>query len=225
MKEMGRVILEMLIVAVVGLGFGLAANGIANTKKKPSGLHIGTDYFSVVNPAPKASPNSGEGPQPATLPTGGGTASMQSTSSPQADDATVQLIKEKGFAPIKYDEVVKLYNDPNFQNGAYVFVDGRNEEHYKAGHIPQAWRLDHFHLEQTIDTVLPIIQSADKVVLYCTGGNCEDSLMLAGDLQQRGIDVSRLHIYVGGIEEWTAKRQPVEKGERGSGDIAAGGGQ
>jgi rhodanese-related sulfurtransferase len=218
MKEIGRVVLEALVVVVVGLVFAFVANFISK-----QGLVMSKDYLVL--------PKKLGGPvhtQPGTnghVPTT--TQATTSATTPSTDPSveSEKLIKDAGFTAIKYDEVLQMYNDPKYQNDLlYIFVDARSEEQYKTGHIPWAWRLDHVHPEQAIDVVLPLVQSAEKVVLYCHGGNCDDSLRTAGYLRdQHAIDVAKMRIYVGGFEEWAAKKQPVEKGERMSGDITAGG--
>ena len=49
------------------------------------------------------------------------------------------------------------------------------------------------------------------IVIYCQGGNCEDSIFLAEDLVYRhGVDPSIVHIYEPGWEEWQ-KRGGAER--------------
>jgi rhodanese-related sulfurtransferase len=67
--------------------------------------------------------------------------------------------------------------------------------------------------------VLPACQNARSIVVYCTGGNCEDSEFAALSLKEAGVPQERLAVYVGGITEWAAKAWPVEIGERKSGNM------
>jgi rhodanese-related sulfurtransferase len=240
MRETGRVVLEALIVAVVGTGFGLAANETANLKSK-SGLKLFRDYFlDLPDQHPREVPggdkHSSTTTQSVTTTQAGsdsagpGNGTNQTEKNPEMKDPELEkakkLVKDKGFTPAEYDAVLRMYNAPGYQSAAYVIIDARPEDEYKAGHIPQAWNLDHYHLDKTIDAVLPWVQSAEKVILYCHGGNCEDSLFAAGDLRySHNIEASKLEVYVGGFESWVKHKQPVEKGERGSGDITTGGAQ
>jgi 3-mercaptopyruvate sulfurtransferase SseA len=57
------------------------------------------------------------------------------------------------------------------------------------------------------------------VVVYCTGGDCEDSRLTAVMLSQAGVDKAKLFVYAGGITEWKAKSMPLEIGARKSGVI------
>ncbi len=198
MREIGRVILEVLIVAVVGLGVALAANA-----RSSRGLKISRDYFPL---------------KPGARPT-------TTRSATQPEDPT-QAIRDDGFTPIKYDEFLQMHTaETANKNGVFAFLDAREESHYKEGHVPLAWRIDHVNPKPMIDELRPILDSAEKVVMYCSGGSCDDSRLVAGDLRAAGIDPAKIHIYVGGITEWSEKKQPVEKGDRMSGDITNGGGQ
>ena len=67
-------------------------------------------------------------------------------------------------------------------------------------------------------TVLPMCLSAQKVVVYCNGGACEDSELAAVMLRDAGIPAGNILVYSGGISEWT-NGLPFEIGARGSGQI------
>lgn len=215
MKEIGRVILEAMIVLIVGTAFSLGANFVSKHR-----LNITRDYFPPLKkpqtyPILEAQPSPGPAASPATA------------SAPTALETEEQRIKDAGFTPIRYDEVLRMYGDEKYQHGAYVFVDAREEAQFKAGHVPRAWPLNHYdpNLDASIAAVLPVFLSAEKIVLYCEGGNCTDSLFAAGDLRDKGLEAARLYVYAGGFDEWKNHGQPVEKGERMSGDVTAGGGQ
>jgi rhodanese-related sulfurtransferase len=58
-----------------------------------------------------------------------------------------------------------------------------------------------------------------KVVVYCSGGECEDSEFAAIMLRDAGVPRDILFVYAGGILEWKATGLPVETGARLSGEI------
>jgi rhodanese-related sulfurtransferase len=58
-----------------------------------------------------------------------------------------------------------------------------------------------------------------KVVVYCNGGECEDSEFAAIMLRDAGVPREALFIYAGGITEWKAQRLPMEAGARRSGEL------
>ena len=98
-------------------------------------------------------------------------------------------------------------------------VDARDSAHYEAGHIPGAWQFDHYRPESSLPKVLPPCLSALKIVVYCGGGQCEDSEFAAIMLRDAGVRRESLFVYAGGIAEWMARHLPIETGGRNSGRI------
>jgi len=66
--------------------------------------------------------------------------------------------------------------------------------------------------------VFPACSVAQKIIVYCTGGSCEDSEFAAMMLRDAGIPNENIVVYGGGITEWT-NALPFEVGARGSGQI------
>jgi rhodanese-related sulfurtransferase len=114
-----------------------------------------------------------------------------------------------------------LFADPRREQGLVMFVDARDDEHYRAGHIPGAFQLDHYHPENYLVAVLPATQAAEQIVVYCKGGSCEDSEQTAIFLRDAGVPKDRLFVYAGGFDEWSARHMPIETGERNSGQITS----
>lgn len=96
-----------------------------------------------------------------------------------------------------------------------LFVDARRTATYTLGHISgakslPAWedglagKADQLSLF-TADLKLP-------VVVYCSGGDCHDSHLVAEKLWQAGF--RNLRIYAGGYPDWEARKLAVVKGER-----------
>jgi rhodanese-related sulfurtransferase len=112
-----------------------------------------------------------------------------------------------------------LLNDPRSKSGLVIFIDARDEDHYEDGHIPGAYELDPYHPEKELANVLPACQVAEEIVVYCTGGDCEDSDTAAIQLRDAGIPAKKLFVYAGGYADWDAARQPEEGGARNSGEV------
>lgn len=193
---------EALVIAVAGLALALAANAVS-----PRGLGLARDYFPTLVPTTKSPP---------AVPDSNATLAATSTSPPAADDATRKL-RERGLQTISRSEVIELFQDPRYQQGLVVFIDARDDQHYTAGHIPGAWQFHHYRAENYLPTVLPACLAAVKVVVYCGGGECEDSAFAAILLGNAGVPRETLYVYPGGINEWTAHGHPIETGPRGSG--------
>lgn len=197
-----RTLLEMLAVVAIGAGVGLGVNAFR------SGHHsfaLNTNHFEK-----KAIVRPGHPTQRAPVETDA------DAKSPAPKDPRQELL-ELGYQPIDHEEVVELYQSEQYQVEQVIFVDARDDEHYAKGHIAGAFQLDHYRVDQYIDHVLPACQNATKVVVYCSGGDCEDSMLAAGDLIERGVDPSRVFVYVGGVKAWKRDMLPFEAGERNSG--------
>jgi rhodanese-related sulfurtransferase len=193
-----RVLLEALLVAAVGAVIAFAANALS-----PRGLKLTQDYFhGETLPLPRAKTDP---------------INPVATGANSAADPVVTRLKEKGLQVVNGDQAAELFRDPLYQQGAIIFIDARNDEHYQGGHIPGAYQFDNYHPENYMGTVFPLCQSAQKIIIYCTGGNCEDSQFAALTLRDAQIPGEKLFVYTGGITEWTNRGNAVELGERNSG--------
>jgi rhodanese-related sulfurtransferase len=216
-KEVRRTLLEFLIIVVAGLGIGLAANALS-----PHRLSLTHNFFPALGPLSSRPTNA------RTHPDSGPTSRTSSgpTSAPAAErEAVIAQIKQLGFQVLEYDDMNALYEDPLYRVGVYAIVDARSKESYQDGHIPGAYHLDRFEPEKDMPKVLEACKTAEKVVVYCHGGDCDESKWTAIDLSMAGVPSFKLTIYIGGITEWQEKGGPIERGDRNSGDIVKGGQQ
>lgn len=96
--------------------------------------------------------------------------------------------------------------------GDVIFLDARRPARYREGHVPGAYSAS-LEDEEALDELMPRLRNASIVVVYCTGGDCEDSIFLARDLVYRhGLDRDLIWIFEGGWKEWTAAGAPVKEG-------------
>ena len=133
-------------------------------------------------------------------------------------EASVRL-REKGLVPIDRTEAERLYRDPRYNQELIVFIDARNDERFQEGHVPGAYQFDRYYPERYLPAALPACLGAEIVVVYCGGGQCEDSEFAALALLEAGIPRERLRVFTGGMTEWTATRLPVELDGRRSGRL------
>jgi rhodanese-related sulfurtransferase len=200
-----KIFWEAVLVAALGAAFAFAANQIS-----PLGLALTRDYFPAGT-AHSVRPVAGD-----RLPQATGT---NSGALSPAQFLAAQM-KEKGLQLIDGGQATQLFHDPRFQQNVIVFIDARDEDHYQQGHIPGAYEFDPYHPEKYFDTVLPVCQKAEQVVIYCNGGDCDDSETAAILLRDVGIPNQKLFVYGGGITEWKTSRLPVETGARNSGNLS-----
>ena len=200
-----KVFLEAALVAVIGALFAFAANRVS-----PRGLALTRNYFpaDINRPVPVA--------------TGAGSPSDVANTNPPASSPAQLLavrLKEQGLQWVDGRQAAQLFHDPRFKQGSIAFIDARDEPHYQEGHIPGACEFDPYRPEKYFATVLPVCQAAEQIVLYCNGGDCDDSASAAITLRDVGIANQKLFIYTGGITEWTTNGLPVEIGGRNSGNL------
>lgn len=192
--------LEALLVAAVGAFAAFAANALS-----PRGLKLSQDYFhGETLPVPRARTNRTE-------------VTVARTNS--AADPVVARLKEKGLQVVDGNQASQLFHDPLYQQGGIIFIDARNDEHYQSGHVPGAYQFDNYHPENYMGTIYPLCQAAQKIVVYCNGGNCEDSQFAALTLRDAQVPNEKLFVYTGGITDWTNRGYTIELGERNSGRI------
>jgi rhodanese-related sulfurtransferase len=194
-----NVLLEALLVAAAGIVLAFGANLVS-----PRGLALTRNYFpaGINRPVPAARDVANTNP-PASSPA----------------QLLAARLKEQGLQWVDGRQAAQLFHDPRFKQGSIAFIDARDEQHYREGHIPGACEFDPYHPEKYFATVLPVCQAAEQIVLYCNGGDCDDSESAAITLRDVGIANQKLFIYTGGITEWTTNGLPVEIGGRNSGNL------
>ena len=196
------VLLETVLVAVVGGALAFAANAIS-----PRGLNLTRDNFPrpVANPSLWAATNTP--PRKHSPNAGTGQAGL------------AERLLAEGMHLADTEQVLKLYDDPRRAQELVVFIDARSDVAYQGGHIPGAYQFDRYYPEKYIPNILNVCRSAEQVVVYCNGGNCEDSEFAAVMLYQWGIPKDKLWVYAGGIGDWMENHRPVEVGDRLSGNL------
>jgi len=198
-----QTLLEAVLVAGIGAVLAFTANGLS-----PRGLKLSKNYFPGAQPS---LPGQGNGAQPA--PTSG-----------QRTNSTAELLatrlRQDGLQLADSNLVIQIFRDPQRDQDGAVFIDARDDEHYEAGHIPGAYHFDHFHPENYLSNVVPVCLTAQRIVFYCNGGDCDISEHAAITLRDSiGIPKEKVFVYGGGMAEWTANGLPIEIGARNSGQL------
>lgn len=135
-------------------------------------------------------------------------------SQPAADNVEDGASAERDhpFGEVSFDEAVELFESENRDMGLIIFVDARNDYSYEQGHIPGALQLDFYRYDYYLPHVLNYAYAAEKVIIYCTGGDCEDSKLVGNLLYESGIPPQNLYIFTGGWEAWRESDMPVTEG-------------
>ncbi len=117
---------------------------------------------------------------------------------------------DKPYIEVHGDDVALLHG------AGALFLDARRTSVYEQGHIPGArpfsvWESD---LDQKVNKLFeersdPAAQSL-QIVVYCSGGDCEDSHMLAQKLW--GIQFNNVYVYKDGFPDWQKRGGAVRTG-------------
>jgi rhodanese-related sulfurtransferase len=199
MRSFFNIVAEAATVLAAATLFAVVLNSV-----RPNGIQWGRDYF------PESS-KTAEPPDPTLSP-------VERMLGGKANGIPNTMAEEKSseFSFIHFDEMQREFLE---NQGLTLFLDARNEKSFLEGHVPGAWLFDHYHFEKYVNEVLPMCLASDKVIVYCTGGDCEDSLFACKDLAQLGVPAEKLFIFEGGILEWKEQGMDVELGPRDSGII------
>ena len=117
---------------------------------------------------------------------------------------------DKAYIEIHGDDVEALHKK------GVLFLDARRTSVYEQGHIPGArpfsvWESD---IDDKVNKLFaersdPRDQNL-PIVIYCSGGDCEHSHMLAQKLW--GIQFNNVYVYKDGFPDWQKRGEPVHTG-------------
>ncbi|RYZ28068.1 MAG: rhodanese-like domain-containing protein [Sphingobacteriales bacterium] len=88
-------------------------------------------------------------------------------------------------------------------------LDARPRDFYDLGHLPRALNLSREQFGPDFAVLEPVLRKPGQTLLvYCSDASCEDSVLVARELQKRGM--GPLLIYPGGFAEWESAGKSVE---------------
>ncbi len=199
-RHIKRASVEAAVLAAVGLLLGLVINTFSTTRLSLAKNHFRSKVQEQT--ALSATPL-----VPAT-----DARDDHRESAPKPDE-------EEPLSAISHADLVELFQSDGYLEERHVIIDARDDVHYVDGHIPGAFQFDHYRADRYMEEILPVCQNAERIVLYCNGGKCDDSKLAAIDLMDNGITPEKILIYQGGIVQWQEDGLPLERAERLSDDL------
>ena len=124
-------------------------------------------------------------------------------------------LPEHSFGTIDWTELSDIAEFARGERPDVMLLDARSAGAYGVAHLPGAWHVDPYRVEDTLPALLPELQREDLfyIVVYCRGGDCEDSLSLAHELvYRRGLPLEVVRVYEGGVLDWAANGGPLVSG-------------
>jgi len=229
-------ILQTVTLVVTGVILALVANAGASRDRKV--MLIGS-YPNALRVPPREAPGSVapvSGAQTSVAPTAPthpitatATAAIETvglnpaaktpkapTSAPTAPVASEDVLKrfqphpDKAYTEIGFADVKALHAKN------VLFLDARRTSAYEQGHIPgsrtySVWESDiDDKVRKLFDERGDPREQALPIVIYCSGGDCEDSHMLAQKLW--GIQFNNVYVYKDGFPDWQQHGAPVHTG-------------
>ena len=93
-----------------------------------------------------------------------------------------------------------------------LILDARPSVFFEQGHVPGALNLARDDFAQDYRRLATVLQDAhDKpIIVYCSGGECHDSRLVANALLSLGF--SNVRVFTGGWDAWSAAGLPASTG-------------
>jgi len=101
-----------------------------------------------------------------------------------------------------------------YEGGYALFVDARDPDFFKAGHIPGAVNLPVKDFDRIMPKLKERLLAAPRLITYCDSASCEMSVELTEKLLFAGLE--HIEIFTGGMQQWKAAGGPVASGPAGS---------
>ena len=202
----GRVVVLLVLAAAAAAVSHLAASAsrkLAWVGNYPRALEVGpaTPETAALPTGTRKTPAPPPAEAPASAPggsVGAVDADLARAFPPHPDKAAVEIPPA---------DVERLYRKK------MLFLDARRSSVYADGHIAGArsfpvWESD---IDDRVKKLFEEgLDQRAPVVAYCSGGNCEDSHMLAEKLYMVGFD--NVLIYKDGFPDWQTRGLPVSRG-------------
>lgn len=201
--SMNKVVIAAAVIIGVGGAIGLADMAMRKGKllmERPEPPPI----ESVLAPrtrreTPAAIPD--RTPENATNVAPPTPADTSASQTPPSAAPTAELPK----GHITIEQAAGLYDQQAF------FVDARRKEVYAEGHVANAFRADMESFKNTTPSWVAALPKDMLLVVYCNGGDCDESEHVAQLLNASGF--TAVYIMHDGFPGWKAAGLPVETGE------------
>lgn len=105
--------------------------------------------------------------------------------------------------------ITQVETEELFSKEKALFIDSRNKEAYRAGHISGSINIPFIEHKKKEKIDLLSFPFEKTLVVYCEGSGCQYSISLAKLLHKKGY--KDIRVFLGGWREWAAKGLPMSK--------------
>lgn len=109
--------------------------------------------------------------------------------------------------PFAQPIAIKLSRAYQLYNQGVKFIDSRSTDEYAEGHIKNAINIP-FYDSEKYENVLNKISTDEIIVTYCSGKECDTSILHGDELFEKGY--KRIYIFHGGWDDWLQAGYPIE---------------
>lgn len=92
--------------------------------------------------------------------------------------------------------------------GGFLVLDARAAKDFDAGHLPGAVSFPFETREESYNELAALLPPDQPVMVYCSGRECDDALLLGLFLKSQGS--TRVALFVEGTTGWSAAGHPFE---------------
>jgi rhodanese-related sulfurtransferase len=229
---MQKPFVQAVILIAAGIVLALVSNAVASRERK---LVLPGYYPSATTVPPREVPTPQpivkppvQAPAPVPMPT---TTAQSTATTPVVEKprpvtttrpaevkpaAIAKLLSafaphpDKAYVEVAYDDAAALQSQ-----GALV-LDARRTSIYEQGHIAGArpysvWESDiDDKVNKLYEERSDPREQLKPILVYCSGGDCEDSHMLAQKLW--GVQFNNIYVYKDGYPDWTKRGGPIHTG-------------
>lgn len=191
-----------------------AAPAVTEQSPAPGQPPIEIPTETIERPAGTTTATTGPAPTPVVTPSATATTAPAAAPAPPPVEAPLTQRfpphPDKAYVEIGGADVAYLHS-----RGA-LFLDARRTSVFQEGHIAGSRPFSVW--ESDIDDKVRALweersdpeEQNQPIVIYCSGGACEDSHMLAEKLW--GIQFNNVYVYKDGYPDWLKRRGPTRKG-------------
>lgn len=190
------VLLQALCVGAIGVGAGMVHSMVTSNPVK-FGLDEGV---GIQLPTPAPGPTGTDASGPAVLP--------QAAAGEPTAPAPETSIKQPQQRPTGGAQMVDLATLTSLiQSGDAQLVDARSAAEFATGHIASAVQIAFEDFQGRNPPAIDLLDRSRNVIVYCGGGSCDASILVAQQLVARGF--SKIAVFKDGIEGWKAAGLPL----------------
>jgi rhodanese-related sulfurtransferase len=209
----GKILIQMAVIIGVGAGLGIVDAVLRpidlNKRAAPSqditaAIKQGGRTGSQSTPGTQIAPGTQDTPGTQGTP---GEPSGQASPTPAAGDKPFVPTPKEALPPgqVTLGEAKQAYD------AGAMFIDSRSLEHFKAGHIENAIRIEAAMFKSGDPPELGLVPRSAIVVIYCSGGQCDESENVAKLLTNSGYQT--VYVLHDGFPGWKALGYPTATGE------------